>query len=65
LTDPHPKQIISMTRRDDASGGRLQIGMLAGFASEHPAGFELECMAGFIGTRIPVWQQSDMAIATA
>jgi len=52
LTDRHPEQIISMTRTGDASGGRLQIGILAGFASEHLAGFPLECMAGFIGIRI-------------
>jgi hypothetical protein len=25
---------------------------VAGFRSEHPAGFKLECMAGFVGTRI-------------
>jgi hypothetical protein len=24
---------------------------VAGFRSEHPAGFKLECMAGFVGTR--------------
>jgi len=24
---------------------------VAGFKSEYPAGFELECMAGFVGTR--------------
>ena len=24
---------------------------VAGFRSEYPAGFKLECMAGFIGTR--------------
>ena len=26
---------------------------VAGFRSEHPAGFKLECMAGFVGTRNP------------
>jgi hypothetical protein len=26
---------------------------VAGFRSEYPAGFKLECMAGFVGTRIP------------
>jgi hypothetical protein len=31
--------------------GRLQIGMMAGFESERVAGFNLECMAGFIGIR--------------
>lgn len=25
---------------------------VAGFRSEYPAGFELECMAGFVGIRI-------------
>jgi hypothetical protein len=25
---------------------------VAGFRSEYPAGFKLECMAGFVGTRI-------------
>jgi hypothetical protein len=25
---------------------------VAGFKSESPAGFELECMAGFVGTRM-------------
>jgi hypothetical protein len=24
---------------------------VAGFRSEYPAGFKLECMAGFVGTR--------------
>lgn len=24
---------------------------VAGFGSEYPAGFKLECMAGFVGTR--------------
>jgi hypothetical protein len=33
-------------------GGRLQIGTMAGFKSERVAGFNLECMAGFIGIRI-------------
>jgi hypothetical protein len=32
-------------------GGRLQIGTMAGFKSERVAGFNLECMAGFIGIR--------------
>ncbi|MFZ2108361.1 MAG: hypothetical protein WAV18_23820, partial [Roseiarcus sp.] len=32
-------------------GGRLQIGILAGFRSESVAGFLLECMAGFVGIR--------------
>jgi len=26
---------------------------VAGFRLEYPAGFELECMAGFVGTRTP------------
>src|SRR5258708_39347050 len=26
---------------------------VAGFRSEYPAGFKLECMAGFVGTRFP------------
>jgi hypothetical protein len=25
---------------------------VAGFRSEYPAGFKLECMAGFVGTRM-------------
>ena len=32
-------------------GGRLQIGTMAGFKSERVAGFNLECMAGFVGIR--------------
>jgi hypothetical protein len=32
-------------------GGRLQIGTVAGFKSERVAGFNLECMAGFVGIR--------------
>jgi hypothetical protein len=28
---------------------------VAGFRSEYPAGFKLECMAGFVGTR-SIWQ---------
>jgi DDE superfamily endonuclease len=32
-------------------GGRLQIGTMAGFKSERVAGFNLECVAGFIGIR--------------
>ncbi len=31
--------------------GRLQVGMMAGFKSERVAGFNLECIAGFIGIR--------------
>jgi len=31
--------------------GRLQIGTMAGFKSERVAGFNLECMAGFVGIR--------------
>ena len=31
--------------------GRLQIGTVAGFKSERVAGFNLECMAGFVGIR--------------
>jgi hypothetical protein len=27
---------------------------VAGFRSEYPAGFKLECMAGFVGTRMLV-----------
>ena len=37
---------------------------VAGFKSESPAGFKLECMAGFVGTRISatiVWDyESDI-----
>jgi hypothetical protein len=32
-------------------GRRLQIGTMAGFKSERVAGFNLECMAGFVGIR--------------
>jgi len=28
---------------------------VAGFRSEYPAGFKLECMAGFVGTRNDAW----------
>ena len=31
---------------------------VAGFRSEYPAGFKLECMAGFVGTRKKLKQQS-------
>lgn len=31
---------------------------VAGFRSEYPAGFKLECMAGFIGTRIRAHQHA-------
>ena len=30
---------------------------VAGFRSEYPAGFKLECMAGFVGTRIDGYPQ--------
>ena len=33
------------------TGGRHQIGMLAGFRSESVAGFRLEGVAGFVGIR--------------
>ena len=35
--------------RKQTLGGRLQIGIPAGFRSEQVAGFILECMAGFVG----------------
>jgi len=34
---------------------------VAGFRSEYPAGFKLECMAGFVGTRIGAWNGSSFA----
>jgi len=37
--------------RKRTPGGRLQIGIPAGFRSESVAGFLLECMAGFVGIR--------------
>ncbi len=43
--------IIHQDPTERRSGGRLQIGTLAGFISEWVAGFRLECMAGFIGIR--------------
>ena len=45
---------------------------VAGFRSEYPAGFKLECMAGFVGTRIqrrygtsigPVYRQTAWPLA--
>jgi hypothetical protein len=38
--------------RGTPSGGRLQIGTMAGFKLERVAGFKSECMAGFVGIRI-------------
>jgi len=51
LTASEIENIIRTTRGRPSPGGRLQIGMLAGFVSEWVAGFRLECMAGFIGIR--------------
>jgi hypothetical protein len=34
---------------------------VAGFRSEYPAGFKLECMAGFVGTRI-LSQRGDVSL---
>jgi hypothetical protein len=50
LTKQPTETIIPATR---SGGGRHQIGTQAGFGSEQGAGFRLECMAGFIGIRIP------------
>ena len=52
LTDPVQANIIVSDPRKQTSGGRHQIGTLAGFKSESVAGFILECLAGFVGIRI-------------
>jgi hypothetical protein len=49
LTDPVKANIIATDPRKQTSGGRHQIGTLAGFKSESVAGFILECLAGFVG----------------
>ena len=51
LTDPVQANIIVAGPRKQTSGGRLQIGTLAGFISESVAGFILELLAGFVGIR--------------
>ena len=33
---------------------------VAGFRSEYPAGFKLECMAGFVGTRTREMYESEL-----
>jgi hypothetical protein len=51
LTDPVQANIIVSDPRKQTSGGRHQIGTMAGFISESVAGFILECLAGFVGIR--------------
>jgi len=34
---------------------------VAGFRSEYPAGFKLECMAGFVGTRTQIERLTNIA----
>ena len=51
LTDPVQANIIATDPRKQTSGGRHQIGTLAGFKSESVAGFISECLAGFVGIR--------------
>jgi hypothetical protein len=51
LTNGVQANIIASDPRKQTSGGRHQIGTLAGFKSESVAGFILECMAGFVGIR--------------
>jgi hypothetical protein len=51
LTQQPKEKIIPSTRSGAPQGGRHQIGTPAGFGSEQVAGFTLECMAGFVGTR--------------
>jgi hypothetical protein len=53
LTDPVQANIIAFDPRKQTSGGRHQIGTLAGFRSESVAGFISECLAGFVGIRSP------------
>ena len=39
---------------------------VAGFRSEYPAGFKLECMAGFVGTRnLALPQRVDVLLLAA
>jgi len=51
LTNPDNPNIINFDLWKQAAGGRHQIGTMAGFRSEQVAGFQLECMAGFVGIR--------------
>ena len=51
MTDPVQANIIVSDPRKQTSGGRHQIGTLAGFVSESVAGFILELLAGFVGIR--------------
>ena len=44
LTDPVQPNIIASDPRKQTSGGRHQIGTLAGFISESVAGFISECL---------------------
>jgi hypothetical protein len=57
---PHPLDQAAARKhhrldpRKQTLGGRLQIGIPAGFRSESVAGFLLELVAGFVGIRIRV-----------
>jgi hypothetical protein len=52
VVESHPETKTSSPRpAATPSGGRLQIGTMAGFNLERVAGFRLECVAGFVGIR--------------
>jgi hypothetical protein len=61
LTASTTRNIIQIDLREHDAGGRHQIGTLAGFGSEQVAGFILECMAGFVGTRTPALRPRNIA----
>jgi hypothetical protein len=65
LTNPVQANIIASDPRKQTSGGRHQIGTLAGFKSESVAGFILECLAGFVGIRtVDMWTTRPQASPT-
>ena len=51
---PSVTQVVTALRKRLHSSNRPMrlTPRVAGFRSEYPAGFKLECMAGFVGTRI-------------
>jgi hypothetical protein len=51
LTDPVQANIMDFDPRKQTSGGRHQIGTLAGFKSESWPASVLELLAGFVGIR--------------
>jgi hypothetical protein len=58
LTDPVKANIMTSDPRKQTSGGRHQIGTLAGFKSEPWPASVLELLAGFIGIRTSIGPQA-------